>query len=532
MFRFQGGSFGTRRWQGDLSGGGGGLSYAFSLGGNGTDGILSYNNEYRQTTASGRVQAQLDAATDAALALRYHDGRFHYPTDGAGQLVDRNAYSFGDALSVGIDAGRRWTDALETRLFLRVWEADNGTDDQPDSPADSVGFFGFKSLTDTRRITGGGRAVWRAAAGTALIAGYEEERQSVRGFNQSFSEFGESGGSAEREWRNRAFHAQLSWARDAVAVDVGGRAEDNDRFGAAATWRAGGVWRPGANTRLRVSAGSGIKEPTFLETYATGFVTGNPDLAPERSTSVEGGIDHAVGGAATLSLTWFRQDYQDLIQYTGTPPAPGEPNFFNVARARSRGLEAEGTVEAGPVRLRGTYTYLDTAVRDAGFDEGPGATFVEGAALLRRPRHTVAATAFIRATSRVGVDVAARRVGAREDRDFSSFPRDGGDPARVHRRRPRRQLRGFRGRRASRAHAHRAGREPPRHRLRGGVGLRGAGSGAVRRRSRLPRGRRRAGRRRARRLMRSPGRRGCGAPGIPRSQADRHGREGPRDART
>ena len=419
---FQGGSFGTRRWQGDLSGGGGGLSYAFSLGSNNTDGILAFNNEYRQTTASGRVQAQLDAATDAAVALRYHDARFHYPTDGTGRLVDRNAYSFGDALAVGIDAGRRWTDALETRLFLRVWEADHGTDDQPDSPADSVGFFGFKSLTDTRRVTAGGRAVWRAAAGTALIAGYEEERQAVRGFNQSFSEFGESSGSSEREWRNRALHAQLSWAGDAVAFDAGVRAEDDERFGTAATWRAGGVWRPGPDTRLRVSAGTGIKEPTFLETYAKGFVTGNPDLTPERSTSVEGGIDHDLGGSATLSLTAFRQDYRDLIQYTGAPPAPGEPNFFNVARARSRGLEAEATVEANRVRLRGTYTYLDTEVRDAGFDEGPGATFVEGAALLRRPRHTVAATASLRISPRVGVDASARRVGEREDRDFSSFP--------------------------------------------------------------------------------------------------------------
>ena len=419
---FQGGSFGTRRWQGDLSGGGGGLSYAFSLGSNNTDGILAFNNEYRQTTASGRVQAQLDAATDAALALRYHDARFHYPTDGAGNLVDRNAYSFGDALAVGIDGGRRWTDALETRLFLRVWEADNGTDDQPDSPADSVGFFGFKSLTDMRRVTAGGRAVWRAAAGTALIAGYEEERQAVRGFNQSFSEFGESSGSSEREWRNRAVHAQLSWARDAVAFDAGARAEDDERFGTAVTWRAGGVWQPGPDTRLRISAGTGIKEPTFLETYATGFVTGNLDLTPERSTSVEGGIDHDLGGSATLSLTAFRQDYRDLIQYTGAPPAPGEPNFFNVARARSRGLEAEATVEADLVRLRGTYTYLDTEVRDAGFDEGPGATFVEGSALLRRPRHTVAATAFLRVSPRVGVDVSARRVGEREDRDFSSFP--------------------------------------------------------------------------------------------------------------
>ncbi len=420
---FQTGSFGTTRWQGDLSGGGGGLSYAFSLGGSATDGILAFNNEHRQTTATGRVQANLDADTDATFAIRYNDSRFHYPTDGAGNVVDRNAYSFGDALTVNIDAGRRWADALETRLFLSVWESDRGTDDGPDNPADSLGFFGFKSLSDTRRVTAGGRAVWRPSEGLAVTTGYEEERQSVRGFNRSFSQFGESSGDSEDDWWNRAAHAQFSWVRDALALNAGVRAEDDERFGAAASWRTGAAWRADASgTRLRVSAGTGIKEPTFFETFATGFVTGNPDLTPERSTSFEGGIDQDLGGSLKLSLTGFSQSYRDLIQYTGSPPAEGDPNFFNVAKARSRGLEAEASVEARRLRLTGSWTYLDTEVQDSGFDEGPGATFVEGSALLRRPKHALAASAFYPVSSRVGLDVSLRRVGEREDRDFSSFP--------------------------------------------------------------------------------------------------------------
>ncbi|MDE2877954.1 TonB-dependent receptor [Candidatus Palauibacter soopunensis] len=303
------------------------------------------------------------------------------------------------------------------------WEADRGTDDGPDSPADSLGFFGFKSLTDTRRVTAGGRAVWRLSEGMAVTAGYEEERQSVRGFNRSFSQFGESSGDSEDDWRNRAAHAQFSWVRDALALNAGVRAEDDERFGTAGTWRTGAAWRADAwGTRLRVSAGTGIKEPTFFETFATGFVTGNPDLTPERSTSFEGGIDQDLGGSLKLSLTGFSQNYRDLIQYTGSPPAEGDPNFFNVAKARSRGLEAEASVEARPLRLTGSWTYLDTEVQDAGFDEGPGATFVEGSALLRRPKHAMAASAFYPVSSRVGLDVSLRRTGEREDRDFSSFP--------------------------------------------------------------------------------------------------------------
>ena len=104
---FQAGSFATRRWQGTLSGGTDALSYAFSLGRNDTDGILEFNNSHRQTTFTGRVQGLLGPRADATLSVRYDDRRFHFPTDGSGVPTDRNAYTYGDALTLNLNAGRR-----------------------------------------------------------------------------------------------------------------------------------------------------------------------------------------------------------------------------------------------------------------------------------------------------------------------------------------------------------------------------------------------------------------------------------------
>ena len=420
---FQGGSYGTRRWQGGLSGGTSSLSYAISVGRNETDGILAFNNQFRHATATGRVQGQLDEATDASVSVRYEDRRFHYPTDGSGNLVDENSHSFGDALSVNVDAGRRWNDVFETRFGVNVHESDSGTDDAPDGPADTLGFHGFKSLADLRRTTVGGRAIWRPGEGTSIAAGTELEQQSVRDFSESLSQYGPSSANSRNERGNRAFYAQLSEFRGPAALNAGVRLEDNERFGSAMTWRAGAAWRAASSgTRVRVSAGTGIKEPTFYETYATGFATGNPDLEPEQSTSYEAGLDQELGGIARLSLTGFRQNYRNLIQYTFSPPAPGGPNYHNVARARSRGLEAEASVAASRVRLSSFYTYLDTEVEDSGFDEGPSATFVEGEPLLRRPRHIIGASAFAQVASGIGLDASVRRTGERSDRDFSAWP--------------------------------------------------------------------------------------------------------------
>jgi vitamin B12 transporter len=174
---------------------------------------------------------------------------------------------------------------------------------------------------------------------------------------------------------------------------------------------------------VRGAAGTGIKEPTFFENYATGFATGNPDLDPERSTSWELGVEQSVfEGALQLSGAWFDQEFQDLIQYTFSPPNPGDPNYFNIAEARARGVEAGVLVSSGNLNASGDVTWLDTEVIDSGFDSGEGATFVEGERLLRRPHLVLGGSAGYRVDGRGVLRASLRRVGEREDRDFSAFP--------------------------------------------------------------------------------------------------------------
>src|SRR5439155_18445746 len=119
-----------------------------------------------------------------------------------------------------------------------------------------------------------------------------------------------------------------------AAITVGGRLDDNSQFGTHATYRAGLVYRLFEQTRVRVSGGTGFKEPTFFENFAHGFVLGNPDLDPERSGSWEVGVER--GG---LAVTYFNQRFRDLIEYNPAPP-PGAPNYFNVGGAIADGIEA------------------------------------------------------------------------------------------------------------------------------------------------------------------------------------------------
>lgn len=418
----RGGSYGRLDGSVSVSGSGTGVSYGLTLSRLSTDGLLDFNNAHDQTVATGQARIQIDARTEARISARMSDRTYGYPTDGSGAVVDRNQQSFGDESTVALEVRRGLTAAVALRGLVTLADVESGTDDAPDSPADTLGFFGYQSLDAMRRAAFDLRADAQVGEGTVLSVGGEFEQQRVRSFSESQSAFGPSAGRSEYERDNRAGYAHLVAGRGAVSTNIGARLESNDQYGRFATWQVGLSWTLDDATRIRGAAGSGVKEPTFFEAWATGFTRGNPDLDPERSRSFEVGVERSLGSVASLSVTAFRTDLRDLIQYTGTPPQPEAPNYFNVAEARTSGVEASVQGDAGPLGWGVDWTLLDTEVLDSGYAEGPAATFVEGEALLRRPGNQLRLAADWTATDAVAVDAAVRRVGERSDRDFATFP--------------------------------------------------------------------------------------------------------------
>ena len=112
---------------------------------------------------------------------------------------------------------------------------------------------------------------------------------------------------------------QALWAR--VFVTGGLRIEHNDSFGTAVVPRGSIAYiahrAQGAigDTKLKASAGRGIKEPTLLQSFSVSpFGLGNPELDPERSSSVDVGIEQRFSSdRARIELTWFGNRYRDII---------------------------------------------------------------------------------------------------------------------------------------------------------------------------------------------------------------------------
>jgi vitamin B12 transporter len=424
----EGGTYDSFRWEGAARGASGPVDWSASLSRFTTDGAYAFNNHFRNTVASALLRAAPDPRTQLALSGRWTDGRFQFPTDFTGAVVDQNQFATNKELTISLQAAHRVLPTLEARFLAGRYESDIASDDRPDPPP------GPSSLSlrdaDLGRWSGDARLVFSGLPRTLLMGGVALDDQAERVASEFDFGFGPSTDLSDTSRTNWGYYLQgtvtpVSWLR----LTAGGRLDDNERFGTYWTWRASAIAFAARTTRVRAAGGTGFKEPSFFENFGGSGIVGNPDLQPERSTSVEGAVEHDLAaGRVTLGVTGFIQRFRDLVQFTFAVANPGvDPNYVNIAKADANGIEAALEVRnLGPVSGRVSYTWLDTNVEDAGFSVGADEEFVQGLPLIRRPEHSFSAQAGTIWRSRVQLGAVLTYVGARDDLRFAPFP----DPTR------------------------------------------------------------------------------------------------------
>lgn len=350
--RLEAGGDGYRR--GSAVGGGDLGSVHFDLSGHLRRGEGRVDNDfYDAEEVMGRALWSLDPATTLGLVFRGNDSRVGVPYDffGAPTPERRQDRETRIAAIPFQWQGSAWgVDAQASRMASDLAFVD------PGDP-----FSAGRTRAETRRARA--VATWRASDRLWLAGGADWERQEAT----SVDAFTTIDGVAQRTWAGFGeVHLKTRW----VSLDAGLRRDDNDAFGAETTVRLGAVTALGGsgNTRLRASYGEGFRPPTLVDLYFPGF--GNPDLAPERSRSLELGVEGDVG-PWRWSLIGFDNRQENLIVFDFGSGLP-----LNVGRAASRGAEAEVAVAAGAFRARLAATLLDAENLDT------------GAPLPRRPRRS------------------------------------------------------------------------------------------------------------------------------------------------
>lgn len=259
-------------------------------------------------------------------------------------------------------------------------------------------------IIDLARTAGGARVVLQGARESRVMrggwsAGVESQLQRDERLNFVNDSGRRAAVVLDQRERVTAFapFARI-WAesRDGRFSFLGGVRHDRQRFSAddallSATnpddsgERTMSAWSPSAGLsaelapgiRLYTNVGTSFETPTTSElanrpSGAGGF---NPELEPQRTRSIEGGMTALLNGVLALEAALYRARVRDALISFEVPGAPGRQFFRNSGAATHRGAELSlRTPSDQRVALRAAYSYIS-----ARFESGTsGATGLAG----------------------------------------------------------------------------------------------------------------------------------------------------------
>lgn len=231
----------------------------------------------------------------------------------------------------------------------------------------------------------------------------EEQGDSVAIFNNPGSSF-ESVFTEKSATTNALFLQAGFEPVEHLALTLGARLDDHDQFGSADTYRITGAYRLGdRGSRIHGSYGTAFKAPSLYQLYSA---YGDENLQAEESIGWDLGIKGNLGSGWELGITWFENDFDQLIDY--------DSNLFtynNIANVNSRGLEVTADWFGNTTwTVQCSYTY--TRAMDTDLDQR----------LVRRPEHKAQAAVSYKVGSRLDLGLQTRYLGERDFNDYSVYP--------------------------------------------------------------------------------------------------------------
>jgi outer membrane cobalamin receptor len=279
----------------------------------------------------------------------------------------------------------------------------------------SIADFPSSSAMDAERRSFHYQGEWSWSLASSLAAGYDYDAED------------DPNTAIVKRHNHAVFLQQQFRPGGRWFANVGVRLDDNSRYGTEWSPKAsfGGFLMPfrhGAvsSVKLQGNIGHGIKNPVFAELFSA-FVDGNPNLNPERATTMDGGAEVTLADQRIAVVAmYFRNRYEDQVAFRSSGPGlDGIPDYINIEGSKADGAEFEFRLQRPMAGITASafYTYVDTAVTTT---VSTSQQFQPGQPLLRRPRHSGNIFAsWMRGP--VTINGGVRLVGERHDAAFLSL---------------------------------------------------------------------------------------------------------------
>ena len=422
------GNYGTENGYASLSGANGRFDYDLFLNQFNTTGS-GPNDDYSNSLEGANLGAKLTEWASLRLRMRHDNSssgvQNEWNFNGAPLLppdLDQRARqnNFLASLELAITGPSRWQHRFRgfdyTLHRTNIDSIDQGNRISPFGNED----FQFHSVNHLNRAGFDYQGVYAETSWAVSALGYEFEDEN--GIS------GEVPDTSHGLRRNHAVFGQqmLMFAR--ASLIVGGRLVHNQSFGnkfvprAALTLLAlkGGEFFSG--TRLHFAYATGIKEPTFAESFGNGggFPTlPNPALKPEETRAFEAGFEQRFRSNSAFSAAYFHNLFRNKIDFNLDQSCFCQGQYVNINEAMAHGAEVQFNARPySRVSLLAAYTYTSTQILKEPFAFDP--ILSQGQPLIRRPKHSATVLASY-LEARWGAELGGSFVGRRADSDFFGY---------------------------------------------------------------------------------------------------------------
>jgi vitamin B12 transporter len=195
---------------------------------------------------------------------------------------------------------------------------------------------------------------------------------------------------------------------DGLYLEAGGRYNHHSEFGSQFTYSLSASYLLQNRIKFFANVSTGFKAPTVTDLF--GSFGANPDLKPEESTNIEGGVQlDVLDKKLQVITTGFYRDITNLIAYVGN-------RLVNIDQQTDNGFEIEATVNPFErFTFKASYTYVTGSIQQS--RNGKDTSYYN---LIRRPKNSITALAGYQFTPRLFVSLSAQSLGKRNDLYFGA----------------------------------------------------------------------------------------------------------------
>jgi len=186
------------------------------------------------------------------------------------------------------------------------------------------------------------------------------------GYNLEYNDYDNTSGIKRNSDQHDVYFNDVINIKDILVIRPGIRIMHSEDWGTFGTPNISGAlilptpFIPDSYSKIRSSYGHSISAPTLVQLNAPSY--GNPDLKPEKLDGWDIGFEQSLlNDKIKFDFGYFRNDYNDLIDWVWEGPGWMDGKYQNISVARTYGYESSLTINPLPgLKASVNYTYTDS----------------------------------------------------------------------------------------------------------------------------------------------------------------------------